>query len=167
MSHSPGQKANIPKTVSEKIWDVLGCLCYAGSIVFLISIWSKLPEEVPVHYGVLGEADRWGSKWELIILPGIGMFILLLMTLLEKHPEIHNYPKRLNEANAERFYLHSRKLINQLKNVCIIIFSFILLESVSIALGWGSGFGKWFLPIALFAVGFLIASSMIKRKKIQ
>ncbi|ASB91272.1 DUF1648 domain-containing protein [Bacillus sonorensis] len=167
MSYSSGENAKIKKTTSEKVWNTLGYLFYFGSIIFLVSMWSKLPEKVPVHSNVLGETDRWGSKWELIILPGIGILIILFMSLLEKHPEIYNYPKRFNEANAERFYLHSRKLVNQLKNLCLIIFALILFESVSIALGWGNGFGKWFLPIAVCAAGFLVVSSLIKQKKIH
>ncbi len=52
------------------------------------------------------------SKWKLLNLPGIGLFIILLMKILENHPESHNYPNRFNETNAKQFYLLSRKMIN-------------------------------------------------------
>ena len=160
-------KINIPKTKSEWIWDTIGFLFYLGSILLLIFVWNKLPSEVPAHYNALGEVDRWGSKWELLILPSIGAFIILLMQVLEKFPEAHNYPNRFNESNAEQFYLNSRKLVNQLKNICLILFSLILFESVSIALGLVNGFGKWFLPITIFGTGIPILLGMIKQKKIQ
>ena len=67
-------KINIPKTKSEWIWDTIGFLFYLGSILLLIFVWNKLPSEVPAHYNALGEVDRWGSKWELLILPSIGAF---------------------------------------------------------------------------------------------
>ena len=89
------------------------------------------------------------------------------MQVLEKFPEAHNYPNRFNESNAEQFYLHSRKLVNQLKNICLILFSLILFESVSIALGLVNGFGKWFLPITIIGTGIPIVLGMIKQKKIQ
>jgi nitrate reductase NapE component len=114
----------------------------------------------------LGEVDRWGTKWELIILPIVGAFIFVLMEVLEKYPEVHNYPQRFNESNAEKFYLLSRKLVNQLKNICLIIFALILFESVSIALGWGYGFGMWFLPITILGTGVPIVVGIIKQKKI-
>lgn len=158
---------NIPKTKSEWIWDIVGFLMYFGSIIFLMVIWNELPEKVPAHYNAAGEVDRWGSKWELLILPGVGLFIILLMQLLEKRPEMHNYPKRFNETNAAQFYLHSRKVINQLKNVCLIIFSVILFESVSIALGWGVGLGKWFLPILIAGTGIPIVLGIFKQRKIK
>ncbi|MHC0036224.1 DUF1648 domain-containing protein [Pseudoneobacillus sp. C159] len=160
-------KLKIPKSKSEWLWDVVGYLTYFGSIIFLISVWSSLPDKVPGHYNALGEVDRWGSKWELIILPIIAAFILLVTQILEKFPEVHNYPQRLNESNAERFYLASRKLINQVKNICIIIFSFILFESVSIALEWGGGFGKWFLPLIIIGPSVSIVISIIKQRKIK
>lgn len=129
-SHIPNRADSthikIAKTKGEQVWNAFGYLFFLGSIILLIAVWGSLPEKVPAHYNALGEVDRWGSKWELFILPGIGLLILLFMQFLEKHPEIHNHPKRLNETNAEQFYLLSRKLINRLKNACLIIFSLII-----------------------------------------
>ncbi|MGG3982141.1 DUF1648 domain-containing protein [Bacillus licheniformis] len=166
-NRADGSKINIQKTKGERVWNVFGYFFYLGSIILLAAVWGSLPEKVPAHYNALGEVDRWGSKWELFILPGIGLIILLFMQFLEKHPEIHNHPKRLNETNAEHFYLLSRKLINRLKNACLIIFSLILIESVSIALDWGSGFGGWFLPIALLGTVMLVAIGLIQQRKIK
>jgi len=160
-------KIKISKTKSEWIWDIIGYSFYFGSFIFLIYSWNRLPEEVPAHYNALGEVDRWGAKMELFILPIVGGVIALLLQLFEKFPESHNYPERLNEDNAKEFYLISRKLINQLKNICLIIFAFILLESVSIALGMGDGFGVWFLPIAIVSTLIPIVLGFMKQRKIR
>ncbi|MFZ7946986.1 MULTISPECIES: DUF1648 domain-containing protein [Bacillaceae] len=160
-------KLKIPKSKSEWIWDFIGYLCFLGSIIVLLFVWKTLPEEVPGHYNAAGEVDRWGSKWELLILLFVGLFIAILMAVLEKFPEVHNYPKRFNESNAEQFYLHSRRLVNQLKNICLILFSLILIESISIALGWGARFGVWFLPLTLIGTGIPIVIGMLKLKRIN
>ncbi len=160
-------KLKIPKTKIERVWDSIGYSIYLGSIIFLIIVWGKLPEEVPGHYNAFGEVDRWGSKWELLVLPSVVAFIIVLMQTLEKSPEIYNYPKRFHESNAKQFYLHSRKLVNQLKNICLMLFALILFESVSIALGWRSGFGKWFLPITIIGTVTPIVFGMIKQRKIK
>lgn len=160
-------KLNIPRTKSERIWDLIGYACFIGSILLLVFVWNKLPQEVPAHYNALGEVDRWGSKMELFILPGIGIFLAITMQLLEKFPEAHNYPARLNESNAEQFYLLSRKILNQIKNMCLFIFAIILVESISVAMGWSFGLSKYFLPILLIGTLIPIVIGVLKMRKIE
>ncbi|PGH79711.1 hypothetical protein CN899_25375 [Bacillus thuringiensis] len=78
------------------------------------SLWGRLPEEVSVHYNAAGVVNCWGSKRELLLLPGIGVFLLLFLQILEKYPEFHTYPQRLNESNAAQFFVHSRNMINSM-----------------------------------------------------
>lgn len=160
-------KLKIPKTKSEQVWDIIGYIFYFGSIILLIYVWRMLPEEVPAHYNGYGEVDRLGSKFELIILPVISVIILITMQLLEKNPHVHNYPDRLNESNAKEFYINSRKQLNQLKNICVIIFSIILFDSVIVALGWGEGFNRWILPIIIVGTILPIVIGLIKQRKIK
>ncbi|WP_175987186.1 DUF1648 domain-containing protein [Bacillus sp. Marseille-Q1617] len=160
-------KIKLAKTKVEWVWDIIGYSIYIGSMIFLVYNWSKLPVQVPAHYNALGEVDRWGSKMELLILPVIGAFLAVFMQVVEEFPETHNYPERLNEENAEEFYLLSRKMINSSKNICLLIFSLVLFESVSIALGWWNGFGAWFLPIILLFVFIPIVTGIIKQQRIR
>lgn len=160
-------KLKIPKTKSEWIWDMIGFSFYFASIILLIFVWSKLPDKVPAHYNALGEVDRWGSKGLLLIFPILGAFIFAMMQALEKFPETHNYPKRLNENNAEQFYLSSRKVINKLKNICLIIFALVLFEFISTPLGWGSGFERWFFPLVLVGIGIPLIAGILGQRKIK
>lgn len=34
--------------------------------VVLVSL-QFLPDQIPAHYGISGEVDRWGSKYEILI----------------------------------------------------------------------------------------------------
>jgi len=50
-------------------------------IVYLATIWQKLPEIVPTHFDMNGEANGWSHKYILIILAvglGVGLYILML-----------------------------------------------------------------------------------------
>lgn len=163
-------KLDIPKTKGEKIWDLFGYSIYFGTIIFIILVWGSLPDKVPAHFNFAGEVDRWGSKWELIIFPFIGVFLLLFMQFIEKVPETYNYPKRFNESNAAQFYLQSRKMMNQLKNIMLIIFALITIESILIAkFSWTSTgkFGYWQIIAILLGVGIPIVKGVIDQKKIK
>lgn len=164
--HWDRPKLNIPKTKGEWVLDIIGYSLYFGSIALLIMMWGKLPEEIPWHYNEFGEVTRWGSKGKLLFLPFIGGFILLIMQTIERFPEVHNYPKRLNELNAKKFYLTSRKMINQVKNVCLLLFAFSLLVDISVAMQWSNRIGIVSLPLLMIGLGVPIVLGIVKFKKI-
>lgn len=37
--------------------------------IYLGSVWSELPNKVPMHWGVNGEVDRYGDKLEMLLIP--------------------------------------------------------------------------------------------------
>src|SRR5699024_3854856 len=111
--------------------------------------------------------DRFGSKRELFILPVTALFTTILMQTLEMFPEIYNYPKRFSEENAKDFYLNSRKMINQVKNVILILFSMILFESILLVLGWDSRLIKFFMPMAIIGIRVPIIYALIKLRHIK
>ena len=157
----------LPKTKYEKCLDVIGSGLFTVSILFIILQWGNLPGEIPAHFNAKGEVDRWGSKIEVLILPGIGIFMWIFLGLLEKAPHMHNYPARLNERNVEAFYLNSRRLCNEVKNFCLILFAIISCEIVLVALGKIEGLGWWFLPVVLIGTGIPILKGLIASSKIN
>ena len=46
---------------------------------------SLVPDVVPVHFGVDGNVDRWGSKYELLLLPAISLLGGVAMLLTGKY----------------------------------------------------------------------------------
>ena len=158
---------DLPKTKREKVWDCIGGGVFLASILYIIVEWGKIPDEVPGHFNGAGEVDRWGSKFELFILPFIGLFLWILLGLLEKAPHMHNYPARLNEDNVESFYLTSRKILNEVKNYCLILFAVISFQMVRIALGDAQSLGWWFLPLVIIGTAFPIIKGVVMSSKIK
>lgn len=69
--------------------------------IYLFMIWDKLPETVPTHFNIKGEADDWSHKTMLIYLPcmlGIGVYLLMLVI-----PSID--PKKRIAEMGEKFYM--------------------------------------------------------------
>jgi len=160
-------KIHIPKSKSEIIGNIIGYVIYIGSIILLIALWAKIPQKVPVHYNLDGEVTRWGSKWELFILVGIGLFIIILMEIIERFPEIYNYPSRFNEHNAEQFYLVGRQMVNLIKNGCVILFSFILYADIALVLEWHVNLSQWILPIIFIICIVPIVVCFVRFSKIK
>ncbi|MGE7091452.1 DUF1648 domain-containing protein [Lysinibacillus sp. NPDC048646] len=157
----------LPKTRYEKVWDYIGGGLFVVSILYIVVIWGKIPDEIPAHFNGAGEVNRWGSKIELFILPLIGIFLWVLLWLLEKAPHMHNYPARLNESNVEKFYLNSRKILNEVKNFCLILFAFISFQMVHIALEKVETLGWWFLPFVLIGTAIPILKGLVTSSKIK
>ena len=84
-------RLNLKITPLEIFLNVITLAVFAGLIVYLISIWTIIPSEIPAHYNAAGEVDRWGGKGEILILPITALLMWIGMTVLEKFPHVHNY----------------------------------------------------------------------------
>src|SRR5699024_11287656 len=123
---------------------VVYCI-FAVTLVLTVFTWDSLPERVPVHFNASGDADRYGTAFELLMLPLIGIVVGITMEALERHPEIHNYPIRLSDSNRREFYLNRRKILNLTKNKVFIIFSLVIMEMLSVAMNGTSLIVGWWL----------------------
>lgn len=56
------------KNILTSIVSIISYLLALVPLVTLAISWSSIPAVVPVHIGFDGKIDRWGSKWELIIV---------------------------------------------------------------------------------------------------
>ena len=91
-------------------------LCILTVLATVIMLFI-LPDTVPVHFDISGMPDRWGSKFELLILP-----IVLIACASVMDPMVKAYQKKANEAQDEKekaeHLLMPRFLIQQLQYQC-------------------------------------------------
>lgn len=59
----------------------LTVLALAASWAATLAAFTVFPERVPVHWNAAGEVDRWGSKYESLLLPLIQLFIVGLLAV--------------------------------------------------------------------------------------
>ncbi len=144
-------KIKIPKTRFEIAFDAIGIIFYILIVSYLATHYNTLPNRVPSHFNALGEADRFGNKQTLLILPVISGGLWILMTILEKYPHVFNY-LNLREDNMEAQYKNGRLMVNVLKNEIVLLFGAITYLTVQIATGDAVGLGEVFLPIFLVVI---------------
>lgn len=154
----------IEKTLSERIADGIGYSALFAMVVFLLFKWSSLPAEVAVHFGADGTADRWGSKYELLILPCIGILMTIFLSFMERYPHTHNYPERLCEANVHAFYLNSRQTVNYVKNLINLLFSYIVYVTIDSSNGDDTALGPPFVLLLGAIFGVIIWKLVVMSK---
>ena len=92
----------------NSIWyyivEILSLLSVLGAVVLYIIYWIKAPNIVPIHYNIYGEADGYGSKTVLVILPILSVLMYVGLTILKKYPHIFNFPITVTEQNALSLY---------------------------------------------------------------
>ncbi len=141
-------KPELTKTFAEKLFDMLAILTAILTIIYLLIKWTSMPETVPIHFDFSGEPDRWGKRWILMLTLIIGIMAWIGMHFLEKFPQIHNY-MWLTKENVQRQYKNSQLLLNVMKNIILIFFSFMAYDSVHVALGKQSIMGLWSMTLFL------------------
>lgn len=88
----------------RKIYDVLNAGLLALITYTILSRYSSLPDRVPVHFGIAGNPDRWGSKSDLFIFVALvwGLTLLFYVFILAV-PRLGRNPQLLNLPHKEEF----------------------------------------------------------------
>ncbi len=84
-----------------------------------------LPESIPVHFDMSGKVTRYGSKFNIFLMPLIATVLFIGMSILNKYPHVFNYPYPITPENAEKQYRTASRLIRWLKFLTVTLFLFI------------------------------------------
>ena len=155
-------------TVFDKRIEQLSVLFLVLLTGLSVYVFIKTPDIIPVHFGISGKPDSYGSKWALIILPVVGLGSYLLLTMLNRYPHIFNYPVTITEQNAEKQYAVATRMLRCIKLAILVLLVMIVLFTYLTTLGIVDGVGAWIVPVcgvlALApVVTFFIQSSKEKK----
>jgi uncharacterized membrane protein len=145
MQNRPKIKLTLSKV--DQVIETLGWVLLVGLWAIAGLSFSDLPDTIPIHFNIAGEADGFGSKNDIFFLPIIGTLLFLGMTRLNNYPHMFNYPTRITEENAPTQYAIATQMIRVLKLTIILVFGLILLGTLQYAKGNQNGLGEWFVPL--------------------
>lgn len=132
--------------------EILPLFIIAVAFVLGFYFYSIFPEQVPVHWNVAGEVDRWGSKFEgafLMPLIGLGMYLLFwLIPLID--------PKKEKYLEFEKVYHIFRNLI------ILVLFGIYLIASLN-GLGKNIRVEVW-IPLMIGVLFLILGNYMSKIK---
>lgn len=106
------------KLLKKIVWPLM-----AAPLIYLAIVWKSLPEKVAMHFNIKGEADRLGSRNELIttiiIMTVVNMIVYLLLTNIWRID-----PKKNAAENRNRIATIGFATVVLLSAVmCMIIYS--------------------------------------------
>lgn len=140
----PKQKTSRPKialelTLADRLLEALTALfvLLLGGVPLVY--YGELPDQIPQHYNAAGEVDIYGPKYLLLVLAGVGILLYGLMTWVGRYPHWFNYPVAITPENAERQYRIATRLMRMLKLVVVLLFFYLIYETIRIGLGRAEG----------------------------
>jgi uncharacterized membrane protein len=161
----PRPKLTIPYARLEFYCEIVAAVALISLAVYLFSIWTKLPAQIPVHFNIMGQPDRWGSRNSFFPLFGIMVALYAGLSILQRFPHIYNYPFGLTPQNVHRQYQLARQLLTLIKTEIVCCFVFIHWGITHVARGRSQILGFWFAPIMVFAILITIVHYYIRASK--
>ena len=149
----------------KMLYRILNILCLAimvGSLAWLILYWKKIPDEIPTHFNVYGEADNFGSKKSIIILPIFAWMIYGMISLIECFPGAWNTGVKVTPENSARVYGILKSMIVILKLFVVLTFTLLMVFSAI-----SKGLPVWLLPVELVGIFGTIIVSLIRLYKVR
>lgn len=142
-------KIAIELTPPDRFLELMSWVLLSILWILTIVFYSRLPDIIPTHFDALGQADDFGSKQTILILPVIATVLFLGLTILNRYPHIFNFPVEINESNAFRQYTNATRMIRVLKMTTTLIFIVIVVVILQTAQTGTADRNVWLLPSIL------------------
>lgn len=145
-------KINPELTSADRIIEIAGWLTLAFIWIITVFHYRNLPETIPTHFNAAGQADGFGPRATLFILPALGTLVFIGLTILNRFPHVFNYPVKLTAENVAKQYTMATRMIRILKLAILVIFSLIVWSSSYAAIQQTNSIGFWLLPALLVII---------------
>lgn len=155
-------KIRVPLTAADKALEVAGGMALLLLWALVVYFYPQLPETVPTHFNLSGEADGFGDRQTMFLLPVIATLLFTVLTVLSSYPHTFNYPVKIAEDNALRQYTIAVRMMRFLKLGIVILFGVIEYGTIRTAMQQANGLGRGFMFLVLALVFVPIFFSLVK-----
>lgn len=121
------------------------------SVVVMIVVYPRLPDEVPTHFGLTGDVDSFGPRWNVFILAGISLLLQAGVLFLSSKPHFLNYPVVVTATNAQRVYQEGERMLVWVAVALAVLFTGLNLSVLDVASG----------PVMLLGLVGLVAAVVL------
>lgn len=153
----PAPQPLLPQTLPEWLLELGAATALLAQFLIIFAAWPEIPDQVPQHFDASGQADAWGSKATLLLLPGVNFVVFVMMTVVSRFPHISSVPVEITPLNAQRIYRLVRFQTIWLKAVVALVLAYMSWRTIEQARGGVQGLGVGFLPLTILGVGSAVA----------
>lgn len=123
----------------------IGWLLVILNFILVFAFYFQLPETIPTHFNLQGEANDHSHKNNIWIIPLLNLATYFGMSLLitKMKPWNYNYPTKVTEKNAPKLYAMGIEMMVWLNFGIALMFLVISLEiilktikTVNFSIGW-------------------------------
>jgi uncharacterized membrane protein len=132
---------------TDYLFEAVAAVALLATCIVPAVLFRSLPDSIPTHYGINGEADSWGSKTSIFVLPAISTILFIGLSILNRFPHVFNYQVKVTEENAIRLYTKGTRIIRIVK--AGVVFLFFGIEWFICHSTDNSHLPVWFLPAVL------------------
>ena len=136
---------------------------FIGALTILLPIvfWSKIPDEIPMHYNAAGVVDNWSDKSSLILLFFVVLMLMGVMSIAVYVVRVNMESKHSKEAEKSTMRI-AYPIVVMMNLVVQVMFAYITFCSVTCR-----ALGSMFLPLFLIATFAPLGYLVYKCAKIQ
>ncbi|MCL2227867.1 MAG: DUF1648 domain-containing protein [Oscillospiraceae bacterium] len=128
-----------------------------GIVLYLLIVWSSLPDRIPGHFGADGAVTRYDGRGVLLVGPIFAGILFGGIVLLERFPQVWNAGVTVTEENKAKVYRTVKSLLAATKLILVTAFIFIaIIQSL------GRNLPGWFLPVFIWLLAFMILFFIIR-----
>lgn len=147
--------------------EVIGAMAACLLLALPLYHYQQLPDTIPTHFNLAGEADGFGAKMTIWMLPVVGIINYIFIWFISKYAHIFNYPKKITADNAPKHYKLATKMLRWINVILVCFFCYLTYSVIQSSLQRQEGLSMWFLPIfmgLLFGVMIFYLYKMAKVK---
>lgn len=130
----------------RRLIDTVNAILAVGLVAYSVWAWPRLPTEIPAHFGLDGQADRWTptSFVAWFLLPAMALVVVALISFLRRYmlrrPALMNLPggKRIEDFEPSvrpAIFEHMRLVLAIVSAELLVIFTLIQIGSFRTAVG--------------------------------
>lgn len=117
------------RTIDRLLTAIAWCAVIALWL-YAFNVIGSLPDTVPIHFNLENEADNWGSKHTLWLMPILATVIVGGFQVLKRYPEHLNYAVAITESNKQTQHQLAFLLLSYLAAFIPLLFLLIIYSTV-------------------------------------